>query len=616
MANTLHDSLDTMEEFHEPTKRPSLELPAAPHKKSATPADRAKRWFVSMAVLGVIGTAGFYSWPALSGLGSGKVQENWITEAARKQRLVISVSEDGNIESASNVDVKCEILGGSTILWIVEDGKQVEAGDVIVRLDESAIDTLLNTQKIAAEKAAALKIQAEQDYEAAKIAVEEYENGLFVMEQQTLEANVKIALENLRGAENLRNHTEVMFRKGFVTKQQLEADQFGVQRSELELKSAQTGLKNLQDYTKRKMLTQLKAARDAAEARKRSEEAAWNLEVSNLKKLEAQMLLCVIKAPQAGMVIHANERDRRSSEITIKEGAAVRERQSLIQLPDLTKMQVKAKVHESKIELLKIGMPARISVQDRIYHGKVIAVANQPEPGSWFSASVKEYAATVSIDGSIDGLKPGMTAEVEMFVADIPDALTVNVSAVVEQGKGNYGVWVVKDDGELERRPVLIGRTNENVIEIKDGIVEGEMVVLNPRAAVEEARKDIEGESEEIPSGIPSGPDAGMSQGKPLAKAGPTVPNFKELDKDSDGKISKAEAPGPMQQYFDRSDADKDGFISSKEWADGQARRQQAQANGTGGPQGAGPKGPQGGQGGPAGAGANRPGGTVGGESE
>ncbi len=621
MANTLHDSYDTMEQTPDPIKRPSLELPTHSKHKSDSRANRAKQWFVSLAVLGVVGTAGVYSWPHLSSLGSAKVAENWITEPAVRQRLVITVNEDGNIESASNVDVKCEVLGGSTILWIVEDGKQVEAGEEIVRLDESAIDTLLNTQKIAAEKAEALKIQAEQDYEAAKIAVEEYEKGLFVMEQQTLEANVKIALENLRGAENLFNHTQVMFRKGFVTKQQLEADEFGVQRSELELKSAETALKNLREFTKLKMTTQLKAVRDAAEARKRSEEAAWNLEVSNVAKLKAQKEKCVILAPQGGMVIHANERDRRSSsEVTIKEGAAIRERQSIIQLPDLTRMQVKAKIHESKVELLKMGMPARVTVQDRVYKGKVVAVANQPEPGGWFSASVKEYAATVAIDGAIDGLKPGMTAEVEIFVADISDALTVNVSAVVEQGGGKFAVWVVNSKGELERRPVLLGRTNENVIEIKDGIVEDEMVVLNPRAVVKEAQREIETESEEVPAGVPTGPDAGLSQGKPLAAAN-SGPSFKDLDKDNDKKLSKDEAPERMQQYFDRSDTDKDGFISLSEWAANQQRRKQAQANGNGpgGPQG-GPGGPQGGPGGaqtgPGGAGGRPGGAALGGESE
>ena len=199
--------------------------------------------------------------------------------------MILKVTEDGNIESASNIDVKCEVLGGSTILWIVEDGKRVEKDEVIVRLDESAIETQLNTQKIATEKAEAVKIQAEQDYEAAKIAVEEYEKGTFLMEQQNLQASVKIALENLRAAENLYNHTQSMFRKGFVTKQQMESDEFGMQRTEFELKSAQTALKVLQDFTRRKMLTQLKAVRDAAAARMRSEQAAWDLEKSNLKNL-------------------------------------------------------------------------------------------------------------------------------------------------------------------------------------------------------------------------------------------------------------------------------------------------------------------------------------------
>jgi hypothetical protein len=234
-------------------------------------------------------------------------------------------------------------------------------------------------------------------------------------------------------------------------------------------------------------------------------------------------------------------------------------------------------------------------------------VANQPEPGSWFSSSVKEYAATVAIEGEISNLKPGMTAEVEIFVADIPNALTVNVSAVVEQGGGKFYVWVVTKEGDLERRPVLVGRTNENVIEIKDGVVEGEEVVLNPRAVVEEAREEEtpdESESDKnVPDGIPTGPDAGTPQGKP---AGDGTPKFSDYDTDKDGKLSKEEAPERMQQSFDRADADKDGFISLSEWAAHQNRRKQAQqGGGPGGPPGAGgPGGPPGGRGPGAAAGS------------
>lgn len=584
MANT-YDYPSTENDTSQSPKRPMLELPQQPKSKPGLRSGNATRWFMALGAVGIMGTAGFFTWPHVSNLGGADTRNDWLTQPVAKQRLVLTVSEDGNIESAKNVDVKCEVLGGSTILWIVEDGKRVEKDEVIVRLDESAIDTQLSTQRIATEKAEAVKIQAEQDYEAARIAVEEYEKGTFVMENQTMEANVKIALENLRAAENLLNHTEVMFRKGFVTKQQLEADKFGVQQAELQLQSSETALKVLNDFTKRKMLTELKAVRDAAAARMRSELAAWELEVKNLKKLEGQKEKCIIRAPQDGMVIHANEHSRRSSSnVTIEEGAAVREQQTIIKLPDLSRMQVKAKIHETKVEQLQVGMPAKVKVQDRIYNGKVVSIANQPEPSSWFSSSVKEYAAIVAIEAETRRLKPGMTAEVEIFVADIPNALVVDVTAVVEQGPDKFYVWVVTPDGP-EKRPVIVGRTNESVIEIKDGLVEGEVVLLNPRAVVEEAREDGSEEAQEeddVPKGIPSGPDAGTPKPKTTEQSTSSGPKFSDLDKDGDGKLSKAEAPQRMQQYFDRMDGDKDGSISLSEWAQAQQRRKEAQAQGQG----------------------------------
>lgn len=585
MANAYDDPTTELDTPQLP-KRPALELPQQPKSKPGLQSGGATRWFMALGVVGLMGTAGFYTWPHVSDLGGADSRNDWLTEPVVKQRLVLTVSEDGNIESAKNVDVKCEVLGGSTILWIVEDGKQVVKDEVIVRLDESAIDTQLSTQQIAAEKAEAVKIQAEQDYEAARISVEEYEKGTFVMEQQTMEANVKIALENLRASENLLNHTEVMFRKGFVTKQQLEADKFGVQQADLQLKSSQTALRVLQDFTKRKMLTELKAVRDAAAARMRSELAAWQLEVKNLKKLEAQKEKCVILAPQDGMVIHANEQSRRSSNnVTIEEGAAVREQQTIIKLPDLTRMQVKAKIHETKVEQLRVGMPANVKVQDRFYTGKVVSIANQPEPGSWFSSSVKEYAAVVAIEGETQRLKPGMTAEVEIFVADIPEALVVDVTSVVEKGTNKFFVWVVTPDGP-EKRPVVVGRTNESVIEIKDGLVEDEVVLLNPRAVIEEAREEEgagEKQGKDIPDGIPSGPAAGKAKPNKPAQTKSSGPKFSEMDKDGDGKLSKSEAPERMQQYFDVMDSDKDGSINLSEWSAAQKRRKQAQAKGQGG---------------------------------
>ena len=132
-------------------------------------------------------------------------------------------------------------------------------------------------------------------------------------------------------------------------------------------------------------------------------------------------------------------------------------------------------------------MPARITVQDRQWVGKVVSVGNQPEPGNWFMSSIKEYATIVSIEGDTTGLKPGMTSEVEILIANLKDVLTVPVSAVVEQN-GKFTAWVKQKIGGPSRRPLIIGQTNDKVVEIKDGLKEGEDVILNPRAVIAEAR--------------------------------------------------------------------------------------------------------------------------------
>ncbi len=63
-------------------------------------------------------------------------------------------------------------------------------------------------------------------------------------------------------------------------------------------------------------------------------------------------------------------------------------------------------------------------------------IANQPEPSGWWAGNIKEYATTISIDGTPQGLRPGMTAECEILVDHLKDVLTIPVAAVVEQRGG------------------------------------------------------------------------------------------------------------------------------------------------------------------------------------
>ena len=393
-----------------------------------------------------------------------------------------------------------------------------------------------------------------------------------------------------------------MFRKGYVSSNELDAQKFAVQRAQLELASAETAKTVLEQFTKAKKLEELQSQADIAEARKDSEEAAFALEESRLERLEAQKENCIITAPQSGMIVYANDRGSRfggGQGASIEEGATVRERQNIIRLPDLSKMQVKVNVHESKVEELQAGMPASIVVQGQKYRGVVESIANQPEQTSWFQGNVKEYATIVKIDGDAEGLKPGMTSEVTILVARLQDVLYLPLACVVES-KGMYYVWK-SVSGEPKRHKVQVGLSNESFVEIKSGIDDETEVFENPmqfeqryissnsEAVSEEAEDDFAGATVPAKSAeksMPKGsgaPQAGQgnqgaaSSGGGRGGAGASSGSrssdpsalFDRLDKDKDGSISEEELPSFLKDRLSGIDTDGDKAISKEEFSEG-----------------------------------------------
>jgi RND family efflux transporter MFP subunit len=392
--------------------------------------------------------------------------------------LLVEVTEDGSLVSDENVDIVCRVAGGGTIVWLIDDGASVTTGTELVVFDSSKLAEDVTAQKIAYEKARAANIQAEKDYAAAKIAVEEYTEGTFRKDLRKAESDVTFAKERLQATRNSLDHGQRMFRKGYISPQQLETQKSAVGRAELDLGTAEITLDVLERFARPKMVTELASKRDAAEAKRDSERAALELETAKLERLSAQLEKCTVRAPKDGLVIYANERRDRDSEI--KNGAKVNEGSTILRLPNLSRMRVDVEVHEARVDKIRVGMPARIRVQEREFTGAVSAVANRPQ-SNWMS-SAKKYVVQVRIDGEPEGLRPGFTAEVEIRVAELEDVIAVPVAAVVEQG-GRYFCGVRAGDG-IVRRAVTTGQGNDKLLEITAGLEVGEVVVLNPRAAL------------------------------------------------------------------------------------------------------------------------------------
>ena len=522
------------------------------------------------------------------------------------------VVERGEVESSSNVEVRCEVRArggnGMTILEVVEEGTKVEKGDVLVRLDAAALEKEVVEQQIQCNSNQAAMIEARNTYEAAKIAEEEYVQGTYKQEEEQIESEIFIAEENLRRAREYLSYSQRLAARGYVTSQQLEGDQFAVKKAKTELSVAKTKLDVLQEYTKRKTLKTLQSDIKSAEAAWKSEESSYELELADLADLQAQVEKCVIRAPEAGQVVYANRQSsRRESEFLVEPGASVRENQVLIRLPDPKKMQVKAKVNESQVTMIRAGMPASIRLDafgDSLLEGEVTRVNEYPEPGGWYSSQVKEYATFIRILNPPPTLRPGLTAEVTIHVQRTDDALMVPVQAVYEHGRDLYAFRKI---GENKWDAALLdaGSTNERFVHIKSGVEEGDIVAMNPRKLIDrvDLPEIVEDETEaarraasDAPKkralgggGAGGGPSAGAKTGAGPGQGG--QPNiqaivaaiFSKYDKNSDGKLTNDEIPSDQAERLKASDANKDGIIDKAEMTKAFKSRMSA---GGGAPQG------------------------------
>jgi HlyD family secretion protein len=157
-------------------------------------------------------------------------------------------------------------------------------------------------------------------------------------------------------------------------------------------------------------------------------------------------------------------------------------------MPDLSMMQVKVGIHESIVDHIKPGQAARITLPDITLDGKVSSVATVARPAGWWNGNVVKYDTIVELP-SVDGLKPGMSAEVQVITDRYTDVLTIPVAAVVETVEGDF-CWVKTAEG-MKRRSLKLGNTDDSFIVVKAGLKEGEEVVLNPLAFIAEAQNDV-----------------------------------------------------------------------------------------------------------------------------
>ncbi len=314
-----------------------------------------------------------------------------------------------------------------------------------------------------------------------------------------MEDDLQVAKKELGQSQSTIDGTRRLHEKGFVTRTDLQRDEIAFENSRLKVQTAETARdlylkyefvksaeESLSKFTE--AVRELDRAKKAAvsklaqaESKLRSTEAQFNIQSRQRTDMTEQIVKCVIKATKPGLVVYGGGQDVfYGNQEPIREGATVRERQAIITIPNLAKMSVNVKIHESYIKKIVKGQKARIVVDafaDQVLKGEITKVAVLPDSANrWMNPDLKVYLTSITIEGSSDWVKPGMSAKVEVFVEHLDDVVHVPVQAIIPED-GKHFCYVLNGRSQ-ERRLVEIGQFNDEFIVVRGGLKEGEKVVL------------------------------------------------------------------------------------------------------------------------------------------
>lgn len=435
-----------------------------------------------------------------------------------KMDLTVSALAPGELRTKNMIEIRNPVstYRQMKITWLINEGVQVKKGDELIKLDTSELEESYLKQKIQLTEAQQKVIEAEGDLriaekkletdllaasnkvEIAKVEIQKYEEGDFPQLVRTADSKLVIAEEELRRAEDRLTWTQKLREKEYVTEDDLEADQFAVQKRKVDRDLAEQEGKLLKEYTKRQEIMKLQTALVEAEGlyeqtklagerdigvKKANLAAAKekaDLELITTNNLKQQLDDTTIRAPEDGLVVYYKDRNRwGQSDSILQVGTTINPRQRLIDLPDFSSWIIEARVHESMIRKIQTGQMAFVTLDalpEELLQGRLSKISVLPDQSN-FMRDTQEYVVEIDLSRNLPNFKPGMSGKSEIIIKDLKDVIAVPVQAV-QSRDGKTIVYVSGESGPYAQE-VEVGENNDSFIEIKSGLQEGQEVLLD-----------------------------------------------------------------------------------------------------------------------------------------
>lgn len=444
------------------------------------------------------------------------------TFSARTGTFDITVPATGELVASSQVEIASQLERRATITSIVAEGTFVNKGDTLITLDDEEISNQIREEEVRVDDAEAALQSAKSSLEVrrltgdsqmslaavdislAETALESWREGEDISRQQQLSLDLEAAQKDFNRLEERFEFSKGLLEKEFISEDEFSREEIEVLRASNRLAQAKLAKETYEKYDRAMQLERLQAdiqrAQDkATETKERldREIETQQREVQNktfqlerrreeLAKAKRQLAMCTIIAPQDGLVVYAatlnsNWRDR---EDPPEIGTELRRNRPVIILPDTSRMAAAVKVNEALAGRIRPGQRVVVTADalpNTPIEGVVESVGVLAEGGGWRDPNRRDYTVRVSLEADPElGLKPSMRCKSRIEIGAVKDAIHVPIQAVSREGRMAF-VWVPTASG-VEARPVRLGRASELMIEIRDGIAEGDSVLLrDPR---------------------------------------------------------------------------------------------------------------------------------------
>jgi len=352
---------------------------------------------------------------------AGRVEETPLpvkTVMAGRGDLIIRLKSPGEAFTKKQALIKADVPGVVKAVK-AEEGKHVQAGEVLVVLDDQS--SRLRLEKAEAERLNRLSemLLENQFGEPERKSPGSMTEEVRLSNEEFEKAASRLAMGEIGRAEydKVRNTHEVLLIETGMKKDEIQAAAKGLTQAEIEVAIARVEL----EKTK-------------------------------------------VQAPFEGIV----------TGVKVSIGESVSPGQDLFTLVDIREIRVETRVLESEIGRIKTGREADLrfaAYPGLVFRGKVLAVSPVVDP------ETRTCSAHIVLDNPSGVIKPGMHAEVEIAAEVFRNRLLVPQEAVLVRG-GRKLVFVV-ENGLAKWRYIESGLENERFVEVLEGVKEGDEIITD-----------------------------------------------------------------------------------------------------------------------------------------